>query len=109
MRWTRKDLVGLRELSADEINFILANSGAKAVVTDCPGWEKLEKIRHRLPDLANVFLNVETKNAHRAARRRMKPQKRAQQRRLACAIGSEQTDGAARETPGQTVQDRPSR
>src|SRR6201988_3506886 len=32
----------------DALEFRLANSGAKAVVTDCPGWEKLEKIRPRL-------------------------------------------------------------
>src|SRR5439155_26390852 len=28
MRWTRKDLLGLRELSADEINFILETADA---------------------------------------------------------------------------------
>jgi acetyl-CoA synthetase len=43
----------------DALEFRLANSGAKAVVTDCPGWEKLEKIRHRLPDLANVYVITE--------------------------------------------------
>src|SRR5207249_763048 len=61
------------------------------------------------PNLADVFLNVETKHAYGSARWRMKTQERAQQRRLACAIGSEQTNGAARETPGQAVQYRPSR
>ncbi len=28
MRWTRKDLLGLRELSAEEINFILETADA---------------------------------------------------------------------------------
>src|SRR6201747_2450125 len=33
----------------DALAFRLANSGAKAVVTDETGWEKLAKIRDRLP------------------------------------------------------------
>jgi acetyl-CoA synthetase len=40
----------------DALEFRLANSGAKAVVTDAAGWEKLSKIRERLPDLANVYV-----------------------------------------------------
>ena len=40
----------------DALEFRLANSGAKAVVTDEGGWEKLKKIRDRLPDLANVYV-----------------------------------------------------
>src|SRR5271169_5127022 len=40
----------------DALEFRLANSGAKAVVTDATGWEKLSKIRDRLPDLANIYL-----------------------------------------------------
>src|ERR1700756_137769 len=40
----------------DALEFRLANSGAKAVVTDCPGWEKLKKIRDRLPELANIYV-----------------------------------------------------
>src|SRR5262249_14704184 len=36
--------------------FRLQNSGAKAVVTDEGGWEKLAKIRDRLPDLKNVYV-----------------------------------------------------
>src|SRR6266480_3366030 len=33
----------------DALEFRLANSGAKAIVTDEAGWEKLTKIRDRLP------------------------------------------------------------
>ena len=40
----------------DALEFRLANSGARAVVTDEAGWEKLAKIRDRLPDLANVYV-----------------------------------------------------
>jgi acetyl-CoA synthetase len=40
----------------DALEFRLANSGAKAVVTDATGWEKLSKIRDRLPDLANIYV-----------------------------------------------------
>src|SRR6202022_497003 len=40
----------------DALEFRLANSGAKAVITDAGGWEKLAKIRDRLPDLANVYV-----------------------------------------------------
>src|ERR1700738_3408002 len=44
----------------DALEFRLANSGAKAVVTDEGGWEKLAKIRDRLPELANVYVIRET-------------------------------------------------
>jgi acetyl-CoA synthetase len=40
----------------DALEFRLANSGARAVVTDESGWEKLSKIRHRLPDLRHVYV-----------------------------------------------------
>jgi acetyl-CoA synthetase len=40
----------------DALEFRLGNSGAKAVVTDASGWEKLAKIRDRLPELKNVYL-----------------------------------------------------
>ena len=40
----------------DALQFRLANSGAKAVVTDQGGWEKLAGIRDRLPDLKNVYV-----------------------------------------------------
>src|SRR5207342_3359445 len=40
----------------DALEFRLSNSGAKAVVTDAAGWEKLKKIRARLPELRNVYL-----------------------------------------------------
>src|SRR6266478_2387609 len=44
----------------DALEFRLANSGARAVVTDEGGWEKLSKIRDRLPELANVYVISET-------------------------------------------------
>src|SRR5450432_2391734 len=40
----------------DALEFRLENSAAKAVVTDAAGWEKLAKIRDRLPDLANIHV-----------------------------------------------------
>jgi acetyl-CoA synthetase len=40
----------------DALEFRLANSGARAVVTDESGWEKLSKIRDRLPDLRNIYV-----------------------------------------------------
>jgi acetyl-CoA synthetase len=40
----------------DALAFRLSNSGAKAIVTDSGGWEKLKKIRQRLGDLQNVYL-----------------------------------------------------
>jgi acetyl-CoA synthetase len=40
----------------DALEFRLSNSGARAVVTDAAGWEKLKRIRERLPDLEKVYL-----------------------------------------------------
>src|SRR6184192_2186390 len=40
----------------DALEFRLLNSEAKAIVTDESGWEKLEKIRDRLPALKNVYV-----------------------------------------------------
>src|SRR5712675_492271 len=40
----------------DALEFRLSNSGAKAIVTDENGWEKLARIRDRLPDLKNVYV-----------------------------------------------------
>src|ERR1700724_25209 len=40
----------------DALEFRLSNSGARAIVTDETGWQKLEKIRDRLPDLANIYV-----------------------------------------------------
>src|SRR6266508_4181926 len=40
----------------DALEFRLSNSEAKAIVTDEAGWEKLSKIRDRLPELKNVFV-----------------------------------------------------
>ena len=39
----------------DALQFRLIDSGARAVVTDENGWEKLRKIRDRLPDLENIY------------------------------------------------------
>jgi acetyl-CoA synthetase len=43
----------------DALEFRLANSGAKAVVTDEGGWEKLSKIRDRLPLLRDIYVTSE--------------------------------------------------
>src|SRR4051812_15807155 len=40
----------------DALEFRLSNSEARAIVTDESGWEKLAKIRDRLPDLKNVYV-----------------------------------------------------
>jgi acetyl-CoA synthetase len=40
----------------DALEFRLSNSGAKAVVTDETGWQKLAKIRDRLPDLKSIYV-----------------------------------------------------
>ena len=40
----------------DALEFRLSNSEAKAVVTDESGWEKLAKIRDRLPALKNIYV-----------------------------------------------------
>jgi acetyl-CoA synthetase len=40
----------------DALEFRLSNSGAKAIVTDEAGYEKLSKIRDRLPNLVNVYV-----------------------------------------------------
>src|SRR3954469_3118350 len=40
----------------DALEFRLADSGAKAVVTDETGWEKLAKIRDRLPYLQDIYV-----------------------------------------------------
>jgi acetyl-CoA synthetase len=47
----------------DALQFRLANSGAKAVVTDQGGWQKLSKIRDRLPDLKNIYVTSGTVQA----------------------------------------------
>ena len=47
----------------DALEFRLANSGAKAVVTDESGWEKLSKIRERLPYLQDVYVTSEAVHA----------------------------------------------
>ena len=40
----------------DALEFRLSNSGARAIVTDETGWEKLAKIRGRLPELRTVYV-----------------------------------------------------
>jgi acetyl-CoA synthetase len=40
----------------DALEFRLSNSGARAIVTDATGWQKLAKIRDRLPDLQNIYV-----------------------------------------------------
>src|SRR5215216_7544889 len=40
----------------DALEFRLSNSEARAIVTDEAGWEKLTKIRHRLPYLQDIYV-----------------------------------------------------
>jgi acetyl-CoA synthetase len=40
----------------DALEFRLSNSGARAIITDETGWEKLAKIRDRLPELRHVYV-----------------------------------------------------
>src|ERR1700738_996309 len=40
----------------DALEFRLSNSGARAIITDESGWEKLTKIRHRLPYLQDIYV-----------------------------------------------------
>src|ERR1700712_2187430 len=47
----------------DALAFRLANSGAKAIVTDEGGWEKLSKIRDRLPYLMDIYVTSEAVHA----------------------------------------------
>ena len=47
----------------DALEFRLANSGAKAIVTDETGWEKLSKIRDRLPYLQDIYVTSEAVHA----------------------------------------------
>src|ERR1700722_9499537 len=44
----------------DALEFRLANSGARAVVTDESGWEKLARIHDRLPELKNIYVIGDT-------------------------------------------------
>ena len=47
----------------DALEFRLANSGARAVVTDESGWEKLSKIRDRLPYLQDIYVTSDVVHA----------------------------------------------
>src|SRR5829696_7407367 len=40
----------------DALEFRISNSGARAIVTDAAGYEKLAKIRDRLPDLNSIYV-----------------------------------------------------
>src|SRR3979411_736491 len=58
MRWTRKDLLGLRELSADEINFILETADAFKEV----GTREVKKVPAlRGKTLVNFFVEPSTR------------------------------------------------
>src|SRR6202163_944069 len=50
-------------LGEDALEFRLANSGARAIVTDEGGWEKLSKIRDRLPYLQDIYIASEAVHA----------------------------------------------
>src|SRR3979490_1681315 len=52
-----------RLFGEDALEFRLANSGAKAVVTDESGWEKLSKIRDRLPYLQDIYVTSDMTHA----------------------------------------------
>jgi acetyl-CoA synthetase len=47
----------------DALEFRLGNSGAKAIVTDESGWEKLTKIRDRLPYLQDIYVTSDAIHA----------------------------------------------
>ena len=47
----------------DALEFRLSNSGARAIVTDEAGWEKLAKIRDRLPYLQDIYVTSGTAHA----------------------------------------------
>ena len=47
----------------DALEYRLSNSGAKAVITDEGGWEKLSKIRDRLPHLQDIYITGGTIHA----------------------------------------------
>jgi len=47
----------------DALEFRLSNSGAKAIVTDETGWEKLSRIRDRLPYLQDIYVTSDAVHA----------------------------------------------
>src|SRR5205809_997286 len=64
-RWTRKDLLGLRELSADEINFILETADAFKQV----GTREIKKVPAlRGKTLVNFFVEPSTRTNTRRKR-----------------------------------------
>jgi aspartate carbamoyltransferase catalytic subunit len=57
-RWTRKDLLGLRELSADELNFVLETADAFKEV----GTREIKKVPAlRGKTLVNFFVEPSTR------------------------------------------------
>jgi len=47
----------------DALEFRLADSGARAVVTDEDGWQKLSRIRDRLPYLQDIYVTSDALHA----------------------------------------------
>ena len=47
----------------DALEFRLSNSGARAIITDETGWEKLTKIRDRLPYLQDIYVTSDAVHA----------------------------------------------
>ena len=47
----------------DALEFRLSNSGARAIVTDETGWEKLSRIRDRLPYLQDIYVTSDAVHA----------------------------------------------
>src|SRR5262249_29886994 len=62
-----------------------------------------------MPDLPDIIADVEAEDPKGTFGRRMKPEKRGQQRSLASAVRAKQTDSLAREAPGKIFQNRMSR
>jgi len=57
-RWTRKDLLGMRELSADEINFVLETADAFKIV----GPRLIKKVPAlRRKELVNFLVEPSTR------------------------------------------------
>src|SRR5215218_3037458 len=52
----RSAMISIPLFGEDALEFRLSNSQAKAIVTDEGGWEKIAKIRDRLPDLKKVYI-----------------------------------------------------
>src|SRR5205807_483408 len=83
-RWSRKDLLGLRELSAEEINFILETTDAFKQV----GTREIKKVPAlRGKTLVNFFVEPSTRAraSHSSASRSLHdPREEGKNRRAAC-------------------------